>query len=104
MYLDAVKEIQALEASLAQEKARARAQAQAAEDAAEQCGRALLEQTRRTIRAQDAADGEAQALRQAQVREEILRQARQTCDELRQNALTHMDQAVDRIVGKVVGR
>lgn len=104
MYMEAVKEIQKLEEQMEQAKAKARAQAKDSLDAVEKEGRALLNATRQTIREEDAA-AMTECEEKAEVhRREVIRQAEEQCRALRDRAAGRMDEAADRIVGRVVGR
>ena len=104
MYLDTVKEIQQLEEQMEQAKAQARAQAREAQEDAEKTGRDLLAETRRAIREADAAAMEACEARAAQQRDGVLKAAQADCQALRDRASDRMEDAVARIVGRVVGR
>jgi vacuolar-type H+-ATPase subunit H len=104
MYMDAVRDIQALEAQLEQLKAQAQTRAQEALTAAEKDGRALLSDVHQSIRQADAeamAQCEAQAATQRQT---VLEATEADCQALRQQAAGRMDEAVHLILGKVVGR
>ncbi len=104
MYLEVVKDIQALEAQIEQDKAQARTRGQEAVNEAQRQGRALLAEKRDAIRAADNAamvNCQAQADRR---REELLAGTQQEIDALRARAEQHMDDAVARIMEKVVGR
>ncbi len=104
MYMEAVKEIRELEEQMEQAKVRARAQAKDSLDAVEKEGRALLADTRQAIREADASAMEA-CEKEAEVqRQDVLRQAEDQCSALRRQAAGHMDEAVARIVERVVGR
>ncbi len=104
MYLDALKQIQSLEQSLSEEKAAARVKAQAAEEDARNRGLALLEETRRAVRAADGEAAKTQEERAEALRQEVLDQAQGECEALRRKASERMEQAAALIVGKVVER
>ena len=104
MYLDTVKEIQKLEEQLEQVKAQARTQAREALEAAEKEGRDLLSDARKAIRDADTAAMEACEVQAAQQRDAVLHEAQADCQALRDRASGRMEDAVARIVGKVVGR
>ena len=104
MYLDTVKEIQKLEEQMEQAKAQARVQAREALEAAEKEGRDLLADTRKAIRDADTAAMEACEAQAARQRDAVLQAAQADCQALRARASGHMEDAVARIVGKVVGR
>ncbi len=104
MYMEAVKEIQKLEEQMEQAKAKARAQAKDSLDAVEKEGRALLTGTRQAIREADAAAMTECEEKAAVKRQDVLRQAEEQCRQLREQASGRMDEAVARIVERVVGR
>ena len=104
MYLEVVKDIQALEAQIEQDKAQARTRGQEAVNEAQRQGRALLAEKRDAIR---EADNAAMVSCQAQAdrrRGELLSGTEQEIASLRAQAEQHMDDAVARIMEKVVGR
>ena len=90
MYMEAVKEIRKLEDQMEQAKIQARSQAKDSLDAVEKEGRAA---------AMSACEEQAGQRRQA-----VLQQAEAQCRALREQAAGHMDEAVARIVERVVGR
>jgi vacuolar-type H+-ATPase subunit H len=104
MYMEVVKEIRKLEEQVEQSKAQARAQAKDSLDAVEKEGHALLADTRQTIREADAAAMKTCEEQAAARRQDVLRQAEEQCRQLREQAAGRMDEAVARIVGRVVGR
>ncbi len=104
MYMEAVKEIRKLEEQVEQSKAQARAQAKDSIDAVEKEGRALLNAARQTIREEDAAAMTECEEKAAAQRLDVIRQAEEQCRALRDRAAGRMDEAADRIVGRVVGR
>jgi len=104
MYMEAVKEIRKLEDQMEQAKIQARSQAKDSLDAVEKEGRALLAAARQTIREEDAAAMSACEEQAGQRRQAVLQQAEAQCRALREQAAGHMDEAVARIVERVVGR
>ncbi|MBQ2061706.1 MAG: hypothetical protein II458_03425 [Oscillospiraceae bacterium] len=104
MYLDTVKEIQKLEEQMEQAKSQARTQAREAQEAAEKAGRDLLAETRKAIREADAAAMEVCEAKAARQRDDVLQAAQTDCQALRGRASGRMEDAVARIVGRVVGR
>ena len=70
----------------------------------EKAGRDLLAEVRKTIRQADAAATEACEAQAAQQRDAVLRSAQADCQTLRNQASGRMEDAVARIVERVVGR
>ena len=104
MYIDTVREIQALEEQLEQEKMRCRQQAKDTLAATEKDGRDLLSSVRQKIREADAdADRETEELAAGQ-RKAVLAEAEADCRALRERAAARMEEAAAFIVEKVVGR
>jgi len=104
MYMDAVKDIQKLEEQMELVKAQARTRAQEDMSAAEKEGRGMLSAARLDVRRADeealsGCEAEAEAHRQ-----KVLSAAEADCSDLRARAQSHMKEAVERIVGRVVER
>lgn len=102
MSLEAITRIRAVEDGVEQSQAQARVQGQKLIADAQREGREALEQSRRA-----AAEENRKAMTQAEEtaakrREEILAQAAEDCRALKAQAAARMDQAVRRIVERVV--
>lgn len=104
MYIDTVREIQALEEQLEQEKSRCRQQAKDVLAATEKDGRELLSSVRQKLREADAAAAQETEEQAAQQRQAVLAEAEADCQRLRDHAAKRMDEAAAFIVKKVVGR
>ncbi|MBO4853699.1 MAG: hypothetical protein J5482_00935 [Oscillospiraceae bacterium] len=104
MYIDTIREIQALEEQLEQEKMRCRQQAKDVLSATEKEGRDFLSSVRQKIREADqSAQQETEELA-AQQRKAVLAEAEADCRALRERAAARTDEAAAFIVEKVVGR